>query len=341
MNTKTLLVHIGTHKTGTTSLQIFLEQNRKMIEKAGLTLPRAGRPVQFGTGNHVIGWNLLVHERSEELQQLAAELAASPNASALITSEDLCLVYARPKALGLLKEAVEAGGHTAKVIVYFRPQAGYAESIYVERIKHDYVRTMASFIERSLDEGMYVPDGSPIQIEFQYSRLLGPWMEAFGRENMIVRAYQPGQPNDVIFREFLGIVAQETPQFAKAEMQLAVLQPRANDSLTFGALLQTAFQKLLPGRPPEFEPAALIRAGISEFPEPLLTQRYALMSREETLAFLHRFGPDNARIERDFGIHIPFQDESDVLPPEHPLWERARVERAIFDRLLDIWMAKR
>jgi hypothetical protein len=338
---KTAVLHIGTHKTGTTTLQIFFLQNRDAFARGGVYLADTGRSNIAVTGNHEIGWELLTGGQSNTLAALTSELSRNDLPTALLTSEDLCLLFARPATLSMLRDAVANAGYQSKVVVYFRPQAGYAESIYVERIKHDYVRTMGSFIEQSLATGMYRPDDSPIQIEFEYRRLLEPWIDAFGRENVIVRAYQPGVANDAIFRDFIGILSDVTPGFAQTPMQLEVSQPRANDSLSFGGLLQTAFSKLLPALPAQLEPGTLIRANVPNFSEQLFQQRYALISREETLAFLRAFGPGNAQIERDFGIRIPFQNEADVLPADHPSWERARVERSIFDQLLDLWMAKK
>ncbi|HEX8806170.1 MAG TPA: hypothetical protein VF741_04435, partial [Candidatus Aquilonibacter sp.] len=82
----------------------------------------------------------------------------------------------------------------------------------------------------------------------------------------------------------------------------------------------------------------LIRDQFPTFPEELLAQRFALLTYEETLRFLEVFRPDNRDVEREYGVHIPFQNESDVAPKSDPLWDKARLERALFDELLADWM---
>jgi hypothetical protein len=337
---RTCILHVGTHKTGTTSLQVFIHQNEAALLQAGLLYPHAGRPPNVPTGNHQIAWDLLVHERSSDLAPLTDELRASPVDSALMTSEDFCLLYAKPHTIALLKASIEDAGYRAKVLIYLRPQASYLESIYVERIKHNYVRTLGSFVERSLATGMYHVDDSPIQLELRYTRLLGPWIEAFGRENIVVQPYVPGQPNAQIFQEFIRLVAALAPGFGNSPLSLTASQPRANDSIDYGGLLETAFSKLLPQRPHAFSPTAIVSSQVPGFPRELFGQRFSLLARDETVAFLEAFGPENAGIERDFGIRIPFQNESDIAPPDDPVWQKARLERALFDQLLAIWMGE-
>ena len=338
MNQKTCIIHIGTHKTGTTSLQVFLEQNRAALEQAGLSLPRAGRPAISPTGNHEIAWDLLVAGKSAALPLLTSELRANPVDAALLTSEDLCLLYARPNTLEMLAEAVRAAGYVPKIVVYVRAQAAYAESMYVERIKHDYIRRLGDYIDQILRSGMYVPDSSPIHIEFRYPRLLEPFVEVFGREHVVVRPYEPGRGSAHIFNDFFQVVASNVPGFGSVPVQLAVQQPRVNESLSFAVLLTTVYQKLLPQGLPGAEPQHLLRTLMPNFSEQLLASRFALLSRDETLTFLRTFAPDNVKVTREFAIDVPFMTEQDILPIDDPLWERASVQRAIFDRLLALWM---
>jgi hypothetical protein len=338
---KTCIIHIGTHKTGTTSLQIFVEQNRAALQQAGLALPRAGRPAMSPTGNHQFGWDLLVRGSSDDLPRLTQELRESPVDAALLTSEDLCLLYARSKTLEMMAEAISAAGYVPKIAVYLRPQAAYAESMYVERIKHDYVRPLRSYLDQILQTGRYVPDGSPIQIEFRYTRLLEPFVRVFGRENVFVRAYEPGRGTEHIFRDFLGLLASAAPGFGNSPLQLSVSHPRANESLSFGQLLDTTYAKLLPAGLAALEPRTLLRTHLPTFSQELLATRFALLSRDETLQLLHEFAPENEAVARDFGAIVPFRSQNDVAAANDPGWERAAAERAIFDRLLQVWMDAR
>jgi len=291
------------------------------------------------TGNHLIPWEMLAKDTSKDLPLLAAELRESPAEAAFVTSEDLCLLYAKPPMLEMIHAALDEAGYRVKILIYLRPQASYLESMYVERIKHNYVRSVQSFVDRSLATGMYHIDDSPIQLEMLYTRLLAPWVTAFGRENVTVRPYIPGQPNAQIFQEFVQLLAMLAPGIAKTPLNLTGSKARANDSINFGGLLETAFMKLLPERPQPFRPSTIV-AQIPEFPKELFSQRFALLTRDDTLRFLEVFGPDNVLLEREYGVHVPFQSEADVAPPEDPIWQKALLDRTLFDKLLSLWIGE-
>ncbi len=334
---RTCIVHIGTHKTGTTSLQLFTAQNRAALESAGLALVMTGRTANFPYLNYLLA-SKLSDQASETHASLAQELQEKPVDASLITSEDLSLLYTQPDALGVLASAIRTAGYTPKILVYLRPQAPYAESMYVERVKQGEFFPMSSFIQQILETGAYRPDSAPVNLEFRYTRLLAPWVEAFGKENIVVRPYEPARGTAFIFEDFLQTITRIAPSFGQAPLEFSVAQPRANESLSFGSLLDTTYARLLPTKPPQAAPRTLLRSQVPDFPAALLDQRYALVTREETLAFLASFGPDNAAIEREFGVHIPFQTEGDVPAASDPVWQKAAIERAIFDRLLTVWL---
>jgi hypothetical protein len=334
---RTCIVHIGTHKTGTTSLQLFTAQNRAALESAGLALVMIGRTANFPYLNVLLA-SKLSSQAAETQDALAKELRSKPVDASLITSEDLSLLYTQPDALRVLASAIAAAGYTPKILVYLRSQAPYAESMYVERIKQGEFFPMFTFIEQILETGAYRPDSAPVNLEFRYTRLLAPWVEAFGKENILVRPYEPARGTTYIFEDFLRTISRVAPSFGQTALEFSVAQPRANESLTFRGLLDTTYAKLLPGRPPGAAPETILRTQIPDFPSALLDQRFALITREETLRFLEVFGPDNALIERDFGAHIPFQTESDVAGATDSIWPKATIERAIFDRLLTAWL---
>jgi hypothetical protein len=334
---RTCIIHIGTHKTATTTLQIAMARNRALFAERGVYLPIAGRPERYPWGNFQLSWDLLNDGTSKELPVLTAELTASPVDAALITSEDFDRLHARPEAVEALIRSIRAAGYTPKVIVYFRPQSSYAESIYVEMVKHGYVRPLRKFVEQSVRDGMYRQAGSHIINDFRYTRMLDPWVRLCGQESVIVRPFQP-QGSEWIFHDFLAVLAFLVPAFGQAPIQLSLTNPRENERLSYGELLDTAYEKLLPLKPPALEPRQLLAANIPDFPPQLLEQRYALLSREETLAFLAALGPDNAIIERTFGARIPFQNEADIASIDDPSWSKAALDRTLFDRLLELWM---
>jgi hypothetical protein len=47
---------------------------------------------------------------------------------------------------------------------------------------------------------------------------------------------------------------------------------------------------------------------------------------------------DNRTVAQRYGIIIPFVSEGDIPPAGAPIWEKARVERIIYDRFLDTYL---
>jgi hypothetical protein len=54
---KTLFVHIGTHKTGTTSIQAYLSKHAALLLRRGLYVPAIGS-VWEHSGHHNVAWGL-------------------------------------------------------------------------------------------------------------------------------------------------------------------------------------------------------------------------------------------------------------------------------------------
>jgi hypothetical protein len=288
---------------------------------------------------------MLASGKSAHFNALLADLSASTCRTALVTSEDFSLLHARPDALQVMADGLRSVGYRPIVVVYLRPQAVFAESMYVERIKHDYVRPLPGFVQTVLETGSYLPDGTVIHMEFQYTRLLEPFVRVFGKESVVVRPYEAQKGVAHIFEDFLSIVRTADPDFARTPMTLQVHAPRANDSLKFLELLYTAYASLHKGKiasPGTIgnDLVAMVRQIDPEFPEEALVARFALITREETLEFLRKFGPDNLAVEREFGIRVAFTNEQDIGPAGDALWERARLDRQVFDALLERWMSE-
>ena len=56
-HSKRVLLHVGTHKTGSTSIQWGLTHARDMLANAGICYPLAGSPEQWRFGQHDLAWS--------------------------------------------------------------------------------------------------------------------------------------------------------------------------------------------------------------------------------------------------------------------------------------------
>jgi hypothetical protein len=300
-----------------------------------MTAPGGG--IGATPGHHELAWELLDEGRSN-LDDLIAELSQVPHRWALVSSEDFSLLYARPAGLAMLRDGLASIGYTAKIVLYLRAQASYAESMYGERIKHGHVRSIDFYLQRIVDQGYYLPDGTQQNIAFEYTRLIAPFVEVFGAGNVAVRAYVPSDDATWIFRDFLSAAGRLEPDFSRTPMQLQIASPRENEGLSFVNLLGTLHAQLQPGVPLPSDAMEFAGRYAPELSKELALARYSLLQRDEYVNLLQRFERDNREIERLFGAHVPFASEADVRPKDDPMWEKAQLERSIFDRCLAAWM---
>jgi len=126
-----LILHAGTHKTGTTALQNYLNTNQQTFLDNGVLC----RTV------HNIAWELnedpRFNSRNGTLDDLCAELSASTCHTAIVSSEDFEYLYCRPEALVTLKRRLNDAGCQVEVILFFRDLEEYLPSLHNELLKHD------------------------------------------------------------------------------------------------------------------------------------------------------------------------------------------------------------
>lgn len=132
--TRTLFVHLGFHKTGTTSIQVFVRRNTKLLARQGVLVPSAG--TVFGvSGHHNIAWQLCGDSRYRAdlagLDELEAELSSSTLPTAVITSEDFTNLAAHPEARERLEGAAARAGYAVRYIVFHRSARDYVPSLYL------------------------------------------------------------------------------------------------------------------------------------------------------------------------------------------------------------------
>ncbi len=183
-----LYIHIGTPKTGTTSLQAFLTEHAAALEARGVIYPAVGRTHR---GKH--------HSLKAELrstvglggpawQELRELRNSKPDHRVLISEESF--YYLEPTALTKLREL--AGEGPVTILVYFRDYAAHAASLYAQGTKlarglvdGDVLGTKAgnelvdfdTFFER------YMAKPSHFDI-------ISRWASVFGWESIRVRPYK-------------------------------------------------------------------------------------------------------------------------------------------------------
>ena len=133
------IVHIGTPRTGTTSLQAFLTTHRDQFKRAGLLYPdltpgSASRPhLSHQYLGETFDGRRPRAERVELLTALAAALAEAEPDTLLLSYEGLCLLPAWRSVPKVLADLFARHGFQMEILLTVKAQALYAQSQYTWR----------------------------------------------------------------------------------------------------------------------------------------------------------------------------------------------------------------
>ncbi|MCR5178860.1 MAG: hypothetical protein K6C95_07755 [Lachnospiraceae bacterium] len=200
MNTKTLYLHVGMPKTGTTALQSFCANNGSWLEKNGLIYPVMKYYFRHCSQNRNAHF-LLVKDRAKLAryekkrytkklrESMFDEIFSSFTKTDKVLISDEAFWYTKDiadKAITGLKERCDKQGVNLKIVAYLRRQDEVAESWYAQRVKMG-LKTggFQDFLEK-VDE--FIP--------LHYEKRLGEFSDIVGKDNVIVRIYHKGLIKD-------------------------------------------------------------------------------------------------------------------------------------------------
>lgn len=197
--TPNLILHVGTYKTGTTSLQYFLYQNRDLLRAKGLYRPMTGAVDEVANwGHHPLVQSLNRKGPHKEWRDLAQECAGQTRV--VVSSELFCNIR-RASVFAPVRRTFE--GWSKTVVIYLRPQDEYLESLYNHHVKSvGETRDIAAFTEVVAKRLDYL----------SFLRLLA---RAFGEQSLIVRPYESGALKGDICEDFLDTLGMDMPPEAQ------------------------------------------------------------------------------------------------------------------------------
>ena len=186
---KLLLLHVGTHKTATSSLQAAFAASSSDLASHGTLYPEAGR-INFG--HHNIAWGLVGDERFDPaagyLDELAEEIRARRPARVVLSSEDFEYLHDRRDRLVQLRGWADRLGYKPVVIIALRDAASYVESLYGELVAHGLAQGFDEFARGVLAERQ-ATFRSLWHFQFDYEALTGRFAAVFGRRAVVAIPY--------------------------------------------------------------------------------------------------------------------------------------------------------
>lgn len=246
-----LLLHIGTEKTGTTSIQQLLHVNRDVLLAAGIHVLRAA-----GAPNHrwLSAW-AIPDDRDDDFfarrgiareeratrraafhDRLHAELATLPAHvhTIVASSEHLHSRLGSTAEVAAVRDLLAPYADEVRVVCYLREQADLCASLYSTALKVGMDVGLETFVEQCTSGNPY----------YDYDLLLGFWREVFGEDALDVRLFD---------RSWLAggdLISDFTRLLGLPEGHSLVTGVTQNESLTpAGQLVARAANRAFPGGP--------------------------------------------------------------------------------------------
>ena len=300
-------LHIGGPKTGTSSIQLFLSENRDSLNRHGLLFPRSvGQPAStlfpllFDFPSKQIycrfgAFNGLQRSRLKQFirKRLESELASCPALDLIISSEELWELEI--DSLHLLQEYLLSLGYNKIIIIaYLRHQLDVACSSMTT-----WSTNGLSLVELPLPSDPLVAEAT------SFLDKLTIWSIVFGASNIVAVQYDP--LNSV--SQFLSSIGLQGSLFKSPAMNIN--SSIANQGISYLASFNKIFPRYIFGR--FLNPLRVL------VPIQYLRGRYSGQYRptnSEILTYQHHYEKENRQIMEGFGVSLNSRyslDSNDVL----------------------------
>ena len=285
------ILHIGTEKTGTTTLQAFLKQNRAVLGQNGFHPPEFAGKINH-TGLTAYASDDAVHDDlridlgiydAEGLARFRhafeadaeAEIARRRDRVFVFSNEHCSSRLTTPEKIARLRDFLGRHFERVTVTVYLRRQDQVAVSLY------------STLLKFGGDRWEILPDPLVRSSYWDYDRLLALWADAFGAENVVPRIFDRAElfggsvVSDFVRQWELG------QGFAEVRDTNESLQPHAGEFLR---RLNTAFPGYVDGDFNRMRGELAVRIGA------LFPGRGPKPSRAEAIAFYRTFDAPNEAV---------------------------------------------
>lgn len=326
-----LYLHIGLEKTGTTSIQDFLDLNAERFAKAGVFLPRslgwknhkklAAYAFEAGSRDIAVTSNGIGPEEAdmaafrEGLEAAFEEDFATSAARKLgiVSSEDLSRLY-KPSEVRRAVAFVRPYCDELKVVVFMRRQDLLASSRHY------------SLVLGGGNPVQVLPGANePGQRYYDYNATMAPWIEVVGARNVLLQRF-PERPSTENFDSVSAFAALLGLKLTKAHVRG---DPQHISYDAVNQILIQTYNGIRGGYDPEG--ITQLMAHIAPYNDKSLAH---IPSAGQAQAFYERFAPGNAALLETLGA--PEQAFSDDFSMYQPQNMRQEFQQRAIRRLLRI-----
>lgn len=188
---KRILLHVGMYKTGSTSIQAFLQRNQSLLDRHGCLCPVSGRGKVHRICHNPLAWSLREvrgYSGTSVWRELAEEIASSPHKSILISAEGFGTCT--PTQIGIVRDFLQ--DHDVRILIYLRNPLSLMVSAFQQVIRGEmrWHRSFADFLDRDLSH-------------CNYPAMIDHWASVFDRDHVIVRVLESVTARSNLFIDFL------------------------------------------------------------------------------------------------------------------------------------------
>lgn len=198
---KKVFLHIGPHKTGTTTIQYSLKKNEDRLQENKVYLPEIGRNNEL-----IIKYDSIVGElkkrKSKIWIKLLYELEKTNADRIIISSEEFsnCGI----EEIKRIKEYLD--NYKVLIIFYARRQDQRLQSLWSQAAKRPSVKNEIPFFYEWLEINGYQG------INCDYFDLYKKWGTIFGEDHILIRVFEKSQFFGNLFQDFLTTCGVEYPE---------------------------------------------------------------------------------------------------------------------------------
>lgn len=316
---RTLYLHIGIHKTGTSAIQRFLELNKSRLYENGYIyrVPKLydydrSTRIKNSNGEEVVIESHRIYPKlrngvflhgnsgdSDEvnLKRLRKGLAVvgkwfeeKPNV--ILTDEGVSREWSRWNFLEITKEYSQKKGVDIKIIVFLRKQDDFLDSYYRQEVKgHFPTESWDSFLSGSANSDV---------IPTNFEKMLSFFSDIFGKENITVIPYEPGlwaKNGESIYSVFLNAIG------IKDQKPYEIPRGAANESTNYS---QTEIMRIInrlveADKPLKFKTKSFFKnASVTVSDLSKEGRDLSYFSEEERRQLMAEYEEENRRIAREY-----------------------------------------
>lgn len=196
--TKTLYLHIGLQKTGTSSIQMFFMGPDSPFHLAGIDILES--IIAPRNAHHNVAHQMCNDKRYEPdmpgVEELVDAAHISPSDRLFVSSENFSFLN--------LEQITELKTHlkdfNVQILLCIRNQLSWIESLYAQAAKRGQVKPFDKFADMNFEND-----------KLNYAKLLLNWMTVFGDENTHVIVYEHHRDINEAIADFFGVTITNPP----------------------------------------------------------------------------------------------------------------------------------